>query len=890
MKRRRDSERDLEIEEILKIYHRLGYNELTEIQKKALPVIVRRINTLLIAATGSGKTEASIIPVMGSIKANNGIKALYITPLKALNRDILRRIVSYGEELGLKVAVRHGDTTNKERRSIATSPPDILITTPESLAIILVNNDMRKSLKNVEWIIVDEIHELLSNKRGSHLSLSLERLEELVENDITRIGLSATIGNINDAARFLVGSNRRCAVLIDKSLREYDIDVVNNIEPSKLAKVIKEYTNGSSNTILFTNTRDEAEYLATLLKNNNIEVDIHHGSLSRVVREETEHKLREGNVGIVVSTSSLELGLDIGSIDIVLHYGSPRQVSRLAQRIGRSRHKIESLAKGVIITTNLDDELEVKAIISRLRKGSIEEQNMHEMPLDVLAHHLVGLAIEYNEVRIKDALSIFSRAYQFRELTIDDIYQSLEILEKNSIIRIIDDKYMKSRSKIYYFENVSTIPDILKFEVIDAISNRLIGSLDQEFVGDHGEKGNIFVLKGNQWRILSVDDKRLRVTVEPVKGYTINIPYWVGELISVDYQTTSIVGRLRDERYKINGIIPNDNTIVIEALKGSNVIVIHSCFGNKINNTLAALLSTIISSRIGYIVEARADAYRIALTSNAKIMEKHVIDCLRDDYDLEPVIIISLTNTHNLNWRTWLVAKRFGLVRYNALYDKKSARLIYERYSKTVVVKEAIKELLHDKYDINSTKMVLEKIRKGKIVIRWIECEEFSNVSKPIIERANRFASTPLSVEQGIIELVKERLEKSKHRLICIRCGKWESIVENKDDYSLQCKVCNSRLITATYLNDDKLSKIIRKRLDGLKLSEEEEHQFMKAWKCASLIHSFGKKALIVLAGYGIGVDTAARILRNCVDDSNLYKMIYDAEKQYIMNRGFWDD
>lgn len=879
--------------EILGAFKSLGYN-LTEIQKKALHVIVRRRDALLIAPTGSGKTEAAMIPIFTLLEKSKGIKALYVTPLRALNRDILRRIVSYGEAKGLRVAVRHGDTSAKERSKIAADPPDVLITTPESLAIMLASEKMIKALKNVEWVVIDEIHELLANERGAHLSLSLERLADLSDK-ITRIGLSATVGNIRDAANFLVGSNKKCAILIDNSIRKYDIEVIYREDTiNGIAKFISNYIKSlAGNVLLFTNTRDEAEYLSTIMKNyTNTDVDVHHGSLSSTVREETEQKLREGNAGVVVTTSSLELGLDIGSVDTVIHYGSPRQVSKLAQRIGRSKHKVGHSAKGLIITNNMDDEVEARAIIARLKKGSIEEQRVHNSAYDVLAHHLVGLALEYDKVSIEKACSMVTRAYLFRDITIEDIYQCLEVLGRHRIIRLEEDYYRRSiRSRKYYFENISTIPDILKFVVVDAISNKIIGTLDQEFVGDYGEKGNVFVLKGSQWRILAVDDTKLRVTVEPIKGSAINVPYWVGELIPVDYKTANLVGKIRDERYSIDGIIPNHNTIVIESLKHENTVVMHSSLGNKVNNTLASLLSTIISSKIGYVVEARADAYRIALTSNARIFERHIMDCLRDDYELEPIIIASLTNTHNLNWRVWLVAKRFGLIDRKAVYEKKSARMLYERYSKSVIVKEAVRELLHDKYDIENTRVVLEKIRSGIIKVVWLEVDKFSDIAKPIIDHASKFSSMPASIEQGVIELVRERLEKSRHRLICVRCAEWERVIESRDaPEHFRCSLCKSRLITSTYANDDRLRMIIKKRLKGVKLDDNEEKEFMRAWKRASLLYNFGKKALIVLSGYGVGVDTAARILRNCVDDSNLYKTIYEAEKQYITTRGFWNE
>jgi ATP-dependent Lhr-like helicase len=238
-----------------------------------------------------------------------------------------------------------------------------------------------------------------------------------------------------------------------------------------------------------------------------------------------------------------------------------------------------------------------------------------------------------------------------------------------------------------------------------------------------------------------------------------------------------------------------------------------------------------------------------------------------------------------------MVAKRFGMISREAIYDKKIARMIYDRYAKTPISKESIRELIHDKYDVTQTQKVLSNIKDGNIKLHWLETTEFSDLSKPILEHSAKFSATPLNIEKGIIELIKERLEKTKHRLICIRCGKWERIIETKEiPETISCPTCRSKLITATFWSDNDLAKTILKRLNGSKLSTDENHKFDRAWKVASLINNFGKKALIVLAGYGIGADTAARILRNYIDDDGIFRGIYEAERQYVTTRGFWND
>jgi ATP-dependent Lhr-like helicase len=911
--------------QIVESFQNEGFQNLTKIQKISIPVIARMKNCLLVAPTGSGKTEASMIPIFSllenkraaknTLNDNDEIIVLYITPLRALNNDVLRRIINYAKKRNLDAQIRHGDTTRTARQKLIKNPPHILITTPESLGIILAHEKLKAYLKHLRWVIIDEVHELIGNERGTHLAVSLERLENISSHNIVRIGLSATVGNLKDAANFIGGNGRKCAILVDNTIRKYDIDLKHlQGSISNVSKFVIEYVKNNKITgsiLLFTNTRDEAEYIGTTIRNQNeIPIEVHHGSLSRETREETEIKLREGLTGIVVCTSSLELGLDIGSVELVIHYGSSKQVSKLVQRIGRSRHANFKSAKGLIIANTDDDEIECMSIINRMKKRSIEVQKPHFDSLDVVAHHLVGFVISSSESKkLEEVYQIITKAYPFRNLSFSDLEQCAILLDSFRIIKY-DPKTQTYARRIksykYYFENVSTIPNIVKFEVIDVIRKKRIGTLDQQFIGEFGERGNVFILKGTQWRIISVDENKLQVNVEQVFGSPINIPHWVGEMIPVDYETAVEVGRLRnkalnDSNFKCESniknllqkipVIPDSKNIVIESVINKNAVVIHSTFGTKINNTLSSLFSTFLASYVGHLVETKSDPYRILLSSSVRLSRTNIEKIFYDEYDVEAILITSLTSTYNLNWRVWTVSKKFGLVEKNAIYDKRLARFIYDKYYKTPISKESIRELIHDKYDIEATQKLLEKIRNKEILIHWFDLSLFSPLAQNILEHHSKSSSSPLSIERGVLELIKERLDKTKHRLICIRCGKWERLVETREIMeSISCKLCGSRLITTTFSSDYELSKIILSKLKGTEINTEQNHKFERAWKTASLINNFGRKALTVLSGYGIGVDTAARILRNYVDDENLYKNIYDAERQYITNRGFWND
>ncbi|MGA9296911.1 MAG: DEAD/DEAH box helicase [Nitrososphaeraceae archaeon] len=903
-------------------FKKQGFQNITAIQAKALPVISRKLNCLLVAPTGSGKTEAAVIPVFAMLSSvatsesfKGKIRAIYVTPLRALNNDVQRRIMKYAESEGLRVEIRHGDTNTKTRKRIVNDPPDILITTPESLGVILTSQKMLIALQELEWLIIDEVHELISSERGSHLALSLERLQLVSQKTITRIGLSATPSSLVETSKFVVGLQRKCAILVDHSMRKYDIDIkfvkgsLNNV-----ATFIADYVKTNliaGSVLLFTNTRDEAEYMGAILKNrDDSTVDVHHGSLSRNMREETEYRLRAGLAELVVCTSSLELGLDIGSVQLVVHYGSPRQVSKLIQRIGRSRHMQSRSAKGLIVINNPDDEIEALALMKRMKRRSIEEQVMHKESLDVLAHHLVGLSIQAKKpIGLEPAFDMVRKAYPFSALSYHDMINVIELLHGQGIVRYdqLTQSYRRTiRAYKYYFENLSMIPEVLKFEVVDMINNRRIGSLDQEFVGDYGERGNVFILRGSQWRIVSVDELKMRVSVEPLRGAAINVPYWNGEMIPVDYETAREVGNIRnqaaknalklssniiDQTLEVLDLIPDSSTIIVESSISKNTLVIHSTFGTKVNNTIASLMSTILSSQLGYVVETRADSYRIVLSSSVRIGKGLVEAFFNDVYDIEAVLIASMTGTHNINWKVWMVSKRFGIVNKEVVYDKRIARLIYDRYSKTPVSKESIRELIHDKYDLDRTQNIFDMVKKKNINLLWKEVNEFSQLSRPILEHSTKFSANPLSIEKGVIELIKERLEKTKHRLICIRCGRWQNLLQTKEvSDRLSCPLCHSRLLTSTSQFDNELNMIITRKLSGGELSAPDNHKFNRAWKIASLINNFGKRALVVLAGHGIGADGAARILRNYEEDSELYQAIYEAERTYVMNRGFWKD
>ena len=489
---------------------RLGFFKPTPIQERAIPRVLQNEDLLLIAPTGHGKTEAAFLPILHEMVTNppseDGVYLLWICPLRALNRDILRRLVLIAQELQISVEVRHGDTSQAQRRRQTLKPPQLFIITPETLQAILVGKRIREHLRNVKGVVIDEIHELASSKRGVQLMVALERLRELTKTSFQRIGLSATIGNPKEIRDFMreekkVGIIKSPAQKAFRFHLEYCPFVYNDQTKTPLdgpAERISELIGQHSSTLIFCNERQTAEALGLrLAKLQNFDTGVHHGSLSREARIEAEQQFKEGKVPYLVCTSSLELGLDIGSVDLVIQYGSPRQVIRLLQRVGRAGHQLDRESKGIIVTTKFDDVCEGIVVAENALEGCLETPPIHYNALDIIAHQLVGLAIEYRNLTYDQAIEIIKRAPPYRTLKIEKIWQVIDFLQREGLISR-DDEILRPRRKSYpyYFENLSVIPDTPYHRVINVATNRPVGRLDTGFAEEYGQTGSVLVLRG----------------------------------------------------------------------------------------------------------------------------------------------------------------------------------------------------------------------------------------------------------------------------------------------------------------------------------------------------------------------------------------------------------
>jgi len=932
---------------------KIGLEEPSDIQKIAITPILEGRNVLVIAPTGTGKTLASILPIFNmflehrSAEEIKGISILYITPLRSLNRDIVRRLTEIGKELDIKVQVRHGDTPAGTRALQARSPPDMLVTTPETLQAILPGRRMREHLKSIRWIVVDEVHELATDERGVQLSVALERLEHLAGRSAQRIGLSATVGEEQKVAQFLVGTDRSVLIAKSEELRQFEVqvDYVNPTgedykDSEKLGlpattiartKRIAEVISQKQSTLVFTNTREQAEAIGSQLHalTPTLPVRVHHGSLSREIREEVEKGFHEGSVKAVICTSSLELGMDIGRVDFIVQNMSPRTSTRLIQRIGRSGHTIHGSAKGIIIGTMADDLLEAATLASQSRNGRLENTTIHDNALDVLAHQIAGVVLDLKRVGLHEIYQIVHRAYPYRGLSAEQLRELVEFLDSIRAVRLVDDVVSARfpRTFHYYYENLSVIPDVKRFDVFDFFRKRRIGTLDQGFVVRKCRGGTVFIMHGQTWKIININEEKLTVEVEPTAPTLDAIPSWEGEIIPVTFETAQEVGRLRSqigsdfktpqmlksiqENYFLNDeamtkvtdtirnhqklfTLPTDTHLIIE--KFENCVIIHSSFGTTVNDTLAMIIASLLTAKFGVNVATQTDPYRIALISSFKIEPEIVaieLSKLTPD-DIESVLIEALQTSDLFAWRHWHVARKFGIVERKADYRSYRARTLVRALKTTPVNAETLREVLVEKFNLPVMKELARSIQDRKIVIDIIQnqSDTCSPFAAPIIDKIiPHDLLRPAVPSKSVTEIVKERLLSDTVRLVCMFNGDWDAVrIVGQVGDRIRCPKCHSTLVAATYRSNDLLVSIVKKKKKGTKLSPDEDHAWRQASLSASLVQNKGKQAIIVMSGRGVGPATAARILRKIHHkEADLYVDVLKAEREYARTRLFWD-
>lgn len=781
-------------------------------QTQGWPHIRAGRNVLISAPTGAGKTLAAFLESIDVLlkmgledKLPDGVFILYVSPLKALNNDIyknldipLKGIAQDCTELGLpfpeiKKAVRTGDTPQSERQRILKHPPHILITTPESLYLMLTSKNASKILKNIRYLIVDEIHTMLGTKRGVHLSLSIERLQHLVDQPFIRIGLSATVNPIDKAAVYLGGLDKeqdryiqRPVTIVAPSMeRAKDLKIHmpvadfralehGTIWPEIYDSVYKLVKNANS-TIVFVNNRAVAERVAANLNSMGDEVICrpHHGSLSRTKRLEVEESFKEGDLKCMIATSTLELGIDVGSVDLMVQISAPLTVASGLQRLGRAGHRLNATSTGRILPKTRGDLLKCAYMCQAMLQGEIEEERIPENCLDILAQHIVSMCCEKTWTE-DEMFDVIQCSWSYRNLSKSDFLKVIAMLAGD--FEHLDDIPAKPRiywdrqnktlegtaySRMLAVNSSGTIPDRGYFPVFLEDYKTRIGELDEVFVFE-ARPGDQFMLGNSAWKVVRIEKNRVVVT--PGKSVGAKTPFWQGDGMGGPYEQGIAFGRyLRtladklesddfisfltqsgtmDETAAMNiknyltdqketlGVISHDRRIVVEYLKDDvtdHKIVIHAHLGSKVNGVLAILLQKALEDTLGCQTYAshNDDALLLHIYGCPDDLS-HVLSLLNPDKVEKDLISMlpgtprfAMTFRYNAYRAMMMGVRNIGqrlplwLQRLRSVDALENARRTLDH----PLIIETMRECLEDIFDIPHTVQVLKDIRSGQIEV-----------------------------------------------------------------------------------------------------------------------------------------------------------------------------
>jgi ATP-dependent helicase Lhr and Lhr-like helicase len=784
------------------------FKDFSESQKYGVVPIERKENILISAPTGGGKTLTAFLSILNRLvnlaqkkKLEDRVYALYISPLKALNNDVNKNLLEPLEEINelakekgiflqeIRVGLRTGDTKASEKAKMAKKAPHILITTPESFSIVLTTKKFIESFLEVEYCIVDEIHSL-GNKRGVHLSLSLERLNEICEKFPVKVGLSATVEPLEEVAKFLVGIDKERIVRIAKveSNKKLDVQVLvpteNILEHensrNKMYSLINELINKHKTTLIFTNTRAATERIVNYLKDRfptdytDEEIAAHHSSLSRDHRFDIEEKLRKGKLKVVVCSTSLELGIDIGYIDLVILLGSPKASSRALQRIGRAGHKLHDVAKGRFIVLDRDDLVECCVIQKEMVEGKIDNIRIPKNCLDVLSQQIYGMAI--SKIWKADyLLKILRKSYCYSEMSRDDFYSVISYLsgeytglEKQWVYgKIWYDKETKEIGKrgkmarVIYMTNSGTIPEE-SFVTVKNSAGEKVGVVDESFV-NRMKKGDVFVLGGRKY--LYRYTKGMNLYVGEASNRTPTIPSWFSEMLPLSFESALEINMFRkkmkelfdmenskkeiikflknylyieeniskelysyfEQQHKFSEI-PNTELITIERYiderDSKEYFLFNSMYGRRVNDALSRALGYFMGKKAKRDVEIGISDRGFYLTGNNLDLE-YALSKLNSE-NLEKTLKEAIEKTDVLTRRFRHCATRSLMILRNYAGKTKSVKkqqmkshflisAVRKISNEFPILNEARREVLEDLMDLHNAKNILKEIEEKKI-------------------------------------------------------------------------------------------------------------------------------------------------------------------------------
>ncbi len=947
---------ELLVKPVRKLIAQRGFPKPTEPQQKTIPIILEGKNVLLISPTATGKTEAAFLPMLSMLlqaPKTPGIKALYITPLRALNRNMMDRLEWWCNNLDIRLAVRHGDTETKERSRQSKSPPDILITTPETLQSILSGWLLRQHLQSLKWVIIDEVHELSDSKRGSQLSLALERIRNLIGRDFQMIGLSATIGTPDKVAQFLVGTQRSVEIVrvsVAKMVKlqvlypkpdDEDIRLSTKLythpEVAARLRIIRDNMLSHKSVLLFTNTRSISEVLASRLKvwDMNFPVSIHHGSLAKPSRIAAETGLKSGELRGLIATSSLELGIDVGHIDLVIQYMSPRQVTRLIQRVGRAGHTYGHVAKGIIIGMDSDDTLEALVIARRALKEELEPVEIPPKPYDALAHQIAGLLLKTRRLDFSEILSFAQKACPYADLTLDDVAKVLKYMHgrfpRLAWVSVEDQVVLKpSRSDAlfeYYFDNLSMIPEEKQFLVIDQSTDTSVGVLDEAFMAEYGKAGTKFIIRGSAWQIIHPTEDK--VYVRPVDDPSGSIPSWIGEEIPVPYAVAQEMALLRgfveekitsgaspdevsallSERYpadkdtiqraltetveqvKAGIVVPTPNRIVFE--DWGEFVIIHSNFGSLTNRALAQLIGQVMSDKLGFSMVVQHDPYRIFVQTMNRADATRLVEVFGElrnmsDQTIKETLIKSTVKTGLFKRRVIHVARRFGALKKWADFSNVSLQKLIQSFESTPIYEEGLKEVFTKDLDADGLVQVLRQMRNGEIQLQAVETGgNATPVARVGIERVSMKTDLipPERMRAVLVESAKARLLNETGNFICTNCWDYLEMIRVNDlPDKPKCPRCGSHALGLLKVEEERADPIIEKKAQ--KLTKDEERLRDIAQQTAQLIEKYGKPAAVALSARKILFSEINAILEKEPKYSDrFYELVLEAERNALSKR-----
>jgi len=802
-------------------------------QAQGWPAIATGAHVLIQAPTGSGKTLTAFLSAIDRLNEapGEGLRVLYVSPLKALNYDIERNLRGplAGLQSQVRVAVRTGDTPQQERRELLRTPPDILITTPESLYLMLTSQ-ARETLRSVETVILDEVHAVAGTKRGAHMALSVERLEALCDAAPQRIGLSATQRPLEEIGRFVSGG--RGITLVDAGTRkELDLEVVVPVEdmrelgstaslsqpvladgvemdagtehgaqsiwPSIYPEVLR-LVQAHRSTIVFVNNRRLAERLALRLNElANVGNDegpprevarAHHGSLAREQRLLVEEDLKAGRIPCLVATSSLELGIDMGAVDLVVQVESPKSVARGLQRIGRAGHELGAVSKGRIFPKFRADLLESAVVAKAMREGDIEETRIPRNPLDVLAQQIVAICAE-EEWRVDDLHALVTRAYPFRDLSRAQLENVLDMLAG----RYPSDEFAELRPRVVWdrtggvvrardgarrlaVTNAGTIPDRGLFGVFLVDGGGRVGELDEEMVYE-ARAGQTFLLGASTWRIEEIT--RDRVLVSPAPGLPGAVPFWKGEGVGRPFELGRKIGaatreltalrepkateRLRDEFHleeraarnlltflreqaDATGAVPSDRTIVVERFRdeiGDWRVCILSPFGGRVHAPWAMAIAARLRESLGLAAQSIWSDDGIALHFPEADAPPPTADLLIDPAELEDLVVAEVGESALFGARFRENAARALLIprrrpgERTPLWQQRlkaqSLLQVARKYGSFPVILETYRECLQDVFDLPALRSLLQSLQAREIDLVEVETQSASPYSASLL-------------------------------------------------------------------------------------------------------------------------------------------------------------